>query len=194
MNLYSQKRCELYWVIILLSFGAFPAGFYFWMSSPKQPEYFLNGCVISVSGVIVANVIQMLFEIRNYLKTLCDLTSIQHQSEIKYNQKIIHENIANRDTNNLQNQETINNLNINEKLKRSLPLNEKVSTIGLNKNLGERNWEEKKVNISKQVNSRKHFLTLGEKFSSLSFIERFFWITAFVAVGYFLMKGCRFKI
>lgn len=194
MNLYSQKRCELYWVIMLLSFGSFFAGFVFWIFSPRQPEYFFNGCVISVSGVIVANVIQMLFEIRNYLKTLCDLTSIQHQSEIKYNQKIIPENIANRDTNNLQNQETIDNLNINEKLKITPPLNEKVSTIGLNKNLSERNWEEKKVNISKQVNSSKQFLTLREKFSSLSFIERFFWITAFVVVGYFVMRGCRFKI
>ena len=131
MNLYSQKRCELYWVIILLSFGAFPAGFVFWMFSPKQPEYFLNGCVISVSGVIVANVIQMLFEIRNYLKTLCDLTSIQHQSEIKYNQKIIPENIANQDTNNLQNQEKINSLNRNKKLKRSPPLNEELSLLGM---------------------------------------------------------------
>ena len=153
------KECKLYSIIIILSIFAPFAGLLATFFTQGNLKYFYNGCAFAIAGVIIANILQMLFEIRNYLEILCYKTyensiSVENKSEIK----------------------------------------ETLVQKGLNENLNNQNLEEKKVNISKQVNNRKQFLTLREKFSSLSFIERFFWITAFVVVGYFVMRGCRFKI
>ena len=159
MIMRPPEECKLYSIIIILSILAPFAGLLATFFTQGNLKYFYNGCAFAIAGVIIANILQMLFEIRNYLEILCykeyeNSISVENKSEIK----------------------------------------ETLVQKGLNENLNNQNLEEKKVNISKQVNNRKQFLTLREKFSSLSFIERFFWITAFVVVGYFVMRGCRFKI